>query len=98
MLQQEGDAERVRARDRLEVTAGQLALGINRRLEEIEDQLGRGAGLQFGPDGFEAAGDQTFLYQPQFIVANDESSPLFEAAEVNEYQRGNLEAASALYR
>lgn len=45
IIQQDRDVERQRRREALEVDAGRLALQIERRLQDIEDQLGRGAGI-----------------------------------------------------
>jgi len=49
ILQQDRDAERQRRRETLEVTAGRLALDIERRLEQIEDQLAKGRGIVLNP-------------------------------------------------
>src|SRR3954454_19643297 len=49
IIQQDRDVERQRRRDALEVTAGRLALDIERRLAEIEDQLGKGGGINRAP-------------------------------------------------
>jgi signal transduction histidine kinase len=45
IVQQDRDVERQRRREALEVAAGRLALQIERRLQDIEDQLGRGGGI-----------------------------------------------------
>src|SRR5688572_21057900 len=45
IVQQDRDMERQRRREALEVSAGRLALQVERRLQEIEDQLGRGEGF-----------------------------------------------------
>lgn len=45
IVQQDRDVERQRRREALEVAAGRLALQIERRLQDIEDQLGKGGGI-----------------------------------------------------
>jgi signal transduction histidine kinase len=45
IIQQDRDVERQRRREALEVAAGRLALQIERRLQDIEDRLGRGEGI-----------------------------------------------------
>ena len=49
ILEQDRDAERQRRRETLEVAAGRLALDIERRLQEIEDQLAEGRGIVLSP-------------------------------------------------
>ena len=45
IVQQDRDVERQRRREALEVAAGRLTLEIERKLQEIEDQLGKGRGI-----------------------------------------------------
>jgi signal transduction histidine kinase len=45
VVQQDRDLERQRRREALEVSAGRVALQIERRLQDIEDNLGRNGGL-----------------------------------------------------
>jgi signal transduction histidine kinase len=45
IVQQDRDVERQRRREALEVAAGRLALEIERKLQDIEDQLGKGGGI-----------------------------------------------------
>ncbi|HUS07822.1 MAG TPA: ATP-binding protein [Bryobacteraceae bacterium] len=45
ILQQDRGVERQRRREALEVGAGRLALQIERKLQDVEDQLGRGGGI-----------------------------------------------------
>jgi signal transduction histidine kinase len=45
IVQQDREVERQRRREALEVAAGRLALEIERRLQEIEDQLAKGGGI-----------------------------------------------------
>ena len=49
IIQQDRDVERQRRREALEVAAGRLALDIERRLQDIEDQLAKGGGLALEP-------------------------------------------------
>ena len=45
VIQQDRDVESQRRREALEVAAGRLALDIERRLQDIEDQLSKGGGI-----------------------------------------------------
>lgn len=45
ILQQDRDVERQRLREALEVASGRLVLQLERRLQDIEEQLGRGGGI-----------------------------------------------------
>lgn len=47
IVQQDRNAERQRHREALEVAGGRLALEMERKLLEIEDQLGKGGGIRF---------------------------------------------------
>ena len=49
ILQQDRDAERQRRRETLEVAAGQLALHIEGHLQEIENHLAQGRGIELNP-------------------------------------------------
>src|SRR4051794_39651043 len=49
IVQQDRDVERQRRREALEVAAGRLALDIERRLQDIEDQLAKGDGIALAP-------------------------------------------------
>lgn len=98
-LQQDRELERQRRRERLEVAAGRLALDIERRLRDIEGQLANGAGIHFLPTGLDSSKDLPILYQPtEFSVAQAVSTPLLAAAEIEEFQRRDLTAATATYR
>ena len=55
ILQQDRDVERQRRREALEVTAGRLALEIERRLEDIEEQLAKGGGIPIAQPAEEEA-------------------------------------------
>jgi hypothetical protein len=50
-LQQERDLQGQRQRERLEVAASRVAIGMERRLQAIDDQLAAGRGVQFLPTG-----------------------------------------------
>jgi signal transduction histidine kinase len=103
IVQQDRDVERQRARERLEVTAGRLALDIDRRFQDLEEQLARAsaanaAGVTFRLSGFASAGAFKPLYQP--IEATDDAVPslYFDAAHAAEFQRRDLSDATAIYR
>lgn len=113
-LQQDRQLEGQRRRERLEVAAGRLALDVERRLQDTEQELAGGSGIHFVPAGFESspgvcaaecsAGLQTrldrpVLYQPfETPAENPVSSPVLAEAEVEEFQRRNLAAAADRYR
>lgn len=105
ILQQDRDIERQRQRERLEVAAGRLALDIGRQLQDIEEQLARGEGIQFGLAGFTTSTVAALLYQPETPAGEAVRSSLTEAeaaefqdAEAAEFQRHELAAAAAAYR
>lgn len=54
MLAQDRDIERQRRRDAFEVAAGRLALALDRRLQDVEERLTRGAGVRLLPTGLQA--------------------------------------------
>ncbi|MCC6395215.1 MAG: GHKL domain-containing protein [Bryobacterales bacterium] len=60
IIQQDRDVERQRRREALEVSAGRLALEIERKLQQIEDQLGKGKGIALAPVSDEEAPDSLF--------------------------------------
>ena len=86
--------------ERLEVTAGRLALDIDRRLQDLEQQLGRGNAetVIFRSSGFESAGGFKPLYQP--VEAADDAMPpsYLDAAHGAEFRRHDLAEATTLYR
>lgn len=98
-LQQDRELERQRRRERLEVAAGRLALDVERRLQNVEEQLANGAGIHFLPTGLESSKDLPILYQPvELSTAQSVATPILAAAEVEEFQRRDLTAAAATYR
>jgi len=97
ILQQDRDAERLRERDSLQLAAGQLALGIGRRLEDVEQRLARGEGIHFTSLGFESVSESALLYQPSPSRSESLHPSPFDEAEVAEYQ-GDLVRAATSYR
>src|SRR6185369_16592576 len=83
VLDQDRALERQRRRERLEITAGRVALALHTRLAGIEEQLAIGAGMHFSASGI----DGDTLYQPVTISL---AEPSFEAAEQAEYARNDL--------
>ncbi len=63
-LQQERELEGQRQRERLEVASERVALEIERRLQMVEEELARGLGVQFGPDGITSSNSLRVLFQP----------------------------------
>ena len=101
VIQQDRHAEGLRAAESLEVAAGRLALGVDRRLADIEETLARGEGVRLTPSGIGRGPDFSPLYQPASFVAFTEdlsSREIFEAAEALEYQRNDPGAAASAYR
>lgn len=99
VLQQDRDVERQRRRERLEVAAGRLALDIERRIQDIEEQLPSGAAIRLRPDGIEAIGNLRVLYQPLTTeLSLPQLSQALAAAEVQEFQQRGPGAAAASYR
>lgn len=97
-LQQDRELERQRRRERLEVTAGRVALEIGRRLQGIDEQLARGSGVHFLPTGIESSPDIPVLFQPIETSPPEAPPPSLAAAEAEEFQRRNLPAAETAYR
>ena len=101
IVQQERDVERQRAREGLEVIAGRLALDIDRRLQDLEEQLSRGAG-EVATVRFRASGIETGTFQPLYqpVETADDAVPstLLDAAQTEEFQRHDFTEAAAIYR
>ena len=98
-LQQDRELERQRRRERLEVTAGRVALDIERHLQNIEDRLSAGHGVRFTPAGIESSPEFPILYQPVEIgLTPPPTSALLVSAEVEEFQRRDDAAAAQAYR
>jgi len=76
ITQQDRDIERQRRRESLEVSAGRLALDIERQLQNVQDELAQGNGLQFTTSGIKE--NPALLYQPEVSVP--ERAPQFSAA------------------
>lgn len=103
ILQQDRDVERQRSRERLEVVAGRLALDIDRRFQDLEEQLARGpsgnaVAVQFRSSGLDVTGTFRLLYQPVGAADDPALSSYLEAAQVAEFQRHDLVGAAATYR
>jgi signal transduction histidine kinase len=97
IFQQERDLDRQRERERLEVAAGRLAIATDRRLSEIQEQLVRGEGLHFKPEGIEAIATAALPFQP--LSSNTEAAfaATFSAAETEEFQHNNPKTAAKIY-
>ena len=93
ILRQDRDIERQRRRERLEVSAGRLALEIDRRFIAIEEQLAAGSGILLTSDSAGA-----LLYQPVEPAAEPIAATVFAAADALEFQRNDPAAAAAEYR
>jgi len=103
ILQQDRDVERQRGRQRLEVVAGRLALDIDRRFQDLEEELARGpsgnaVGVRFRSSGLDARGAFRPLYQPVGSVDDPAPSSYLEPAQIAEFQRHDLGEASATYK
>jgi two-component system phosphate regulon sensor histidine kinase PhoR len=97
-LEQEREAARQRAHERLEIAGGRAALGLERELQSIEQRLAAGtaAGVRLDARGVvpQGAGARV-LYQPFDAPA----LPAIDlaAGEVEEFQHGDLQAAGVAY-
>jgi signal transduction histidine kinase len=94
ILQQEREMEQQRRRESLEIAAGRLALDIDRRLTDIEEQLARGGGIRLMADGPEG---QELLYVPHEPAPVDVSAH-FAEADTLEFRQGDLAGAAASCR
>ena len=97
-LQQDRELEAQRQRERLEVAAGRVALEIERKLQDAEEQLARGDGIHFLRTSIESSAKLRVLFQPVVTPALTGTPASFAAAEAEEFQRHNLPAAEAEYR
>jgi len=103
ILQQDRDVERQRGRERLEVVAGRLALDIDRRFQDLEEELadgpsGNAVGVRFRSSGLDASGAFRPLYQPVGSVDDPAPSSYLEPAQIAEFQRRDFVEAAARYR
>jgi len=98
ILGQDRDLERQRVRESLEFAAGRLALAMERRLGDIEEQLAQGSGLRFTSAGLDPAPGPGLLYQPAVSPGQQASVPALSEAEALEHQRQDLAGAAAAYR
>jgi hypothetical protein len=98
VLHQDRDIERQRRRDRLEVAAGRLALGLERQLQETIERVARGEGIRMLPTGLQANSDAKVLYQPDVGSVLELAVPQLAAAESLEFAARDLTAAAHAYR
>ena len=94
ILQQEEDLERQRRRESLEIAAGRLALDIDHRLSDIEEQLLHGSGVRLMPEGPQGKG---LLYVPGELP-QAHISAAFAGGDALQFQRRDFTAAAAEYR
>jgi signal transduction histidine kinase len=99
ILRQDRELEHQRRRERLEVSAGRLAVDIERTLLGVEERLAAGGGIRFVPAGLESPADQHMLYQPdgRSFERQAPAGPLAQA-EREEFGRRDLPAAATAYR
>ena len=99
ILDQDRIVEQQRNRELLEVESGRLALGLERRFNDIEEQLSRGAGLRFTSLGIDAPAEQSLLFQPVSSAGNPlKRFAAIDAAETREFQQQDFVAAESAYR
>jgi signal transduction histidine kinase len=94
ILQQDRDVERQRRRENLEIAAGRLALAINRRLSDIEEQVGHGSGIRLTPTGADGPG---LLYVTGQAPDAQIPASIFADAEALEFRNANPRAAATAY-
>ncbi len=99
ILGQDRDLERQRVRENLEFAAGRLALAMERRLGDIEEQLAQGSGLRLTSAGLDPAQGPGILYQPEVSPGGAEApAPALSEADALEHQRQDLAGAAAAWR
>jgi signal transduction histidine kinase len=94
ILGQDQDVERQRQRENLEVAAGRLAIDIDRRLDDIEDQLAHGSGISLSAEGPKGAG---LLYSTGDARGEDVAAA-FAKADLLEFQQKDYAAAAVELR
>src|SRR5712691_6554374 len=94
ILGQDRDVERQRQRENLEVAAGRLAIDIDRRLDDIEDQLAHGSGVSLSAEGPNGAG---LLYSTGDARGEDVAAA-FAKADLLEFQQRDYGAAAVELR
>jgi signal transduction histidine kinase len=95
VLDQDRDVERQRSRERLEVSAGRLALELERQLATVEASLARAEGIRFTRDGIQGTAELPILYQPVSPPWSAEPDSMITAGEV---ESRDLSNAVAVYR
>jgi signal transduction histidine kinase len=98
LLQQDRDLDRQRRQDSLASAASGLALALERRLGDLEEQLAQGVGIRLTPAGLEPGGGSALLYRAELTPAADATESVFSSAEALELQRRDLAGAAAAYR
>ena len=83
-----------RRRESLEIAAGRLALDIDHRLSDIEEQLLHGSGVRLMPEGPQGKG---LLYVPGELP-QAHISAAFAGGDALQFQRRDFTAAAAEYR
>jgi signal transduction histidine kinase len=110
--QQESAVDAQRNRDRLEQAADRIVALLRASLAETGEDLSAAAAyshapptvparsvlLLLGPDGFSASPPGRLLYMPVADRMNDARDSAFDAGEVDEIGRQQLDAAGELYR
>lgn len=94
VIQQDREVGRQRQREDLELAAGRLAIGIDRRLNDIEEQLARGSGIHLTPEGPQGSG----LLYTAIEERSEDVSALFAGVDVLEFQRADFPSALAQLR
>ena len=98
ILQQEQAIQRQHRRESLEVAAGRLALAIDSRLSDIEEQLAVGSGIRLIADGLDAPRGSALLYRPVEMPVEPVPPAVFANADALEFQRQEFSAAAGAYR
>lgn len=98
VLRADHAAERQRRSDRLNVAAQQVAFALERRLEDIEDRLGRGEGVRLAPDGPVSSAAVPLMYRPSVPEASSDVLSALREAEAAEYHRRDTRKAADAFR
>ena len=75
-----------------------MALEIDCRLQDIEQELAAGEGVRFRADGIESRADTPILFQPVDTATPGPTPSSLAAAEIDEFQRRDLAGAAVAYR
>lgn len=98
ILRQDRAADSQRQREALGVAAGRLALDIERRLQDVEEQLARGEGVPLAAAGPISTAERPLLYRAAVDPPVLPDSPLLVVAEAHEFRSRDFGRAATAFR